>query len=86
MKPDIYPTDHHQERLQRDERREDVMTGAEAEAWREEHRSKVVTCPQCGERPTIHPDVPCQECRDADLELAGLYAPDPIEPPEEAQP
>lgn len=58
----------------RPEPREAVMTEAEAEKWREEHQAKMVTCPQCGERPTGHPDLPCQECRDSDLELAGYYA------------
>ena len=53
---------------------EAVMTEAEAEAWSEEQRAKMVTCPQCGERPTGLPNLPCQECRESDLELAGYYA------------
>lgn len=66
MRPDIYPTDHHQERLQReaDEReKHDVDT---TPGW--------YVCPQCGEMPVIGVAgrLPvCSECQD----------PDPIEEP-----
>lgn len=85
MRPDIYPTDHHQERLQREEDEREEVEVICAPCVHDDHRHCdrpfTCDCPQrdahwwacsgCRENPVRHPSHLCSECQD----------PDPIEEP-----
>ena len=76
MRPDIYPTDHHQERLQREEV-EVICAPCVHDDHRHCDRPFTCDCPQrdahwwacsgCRENPVRHPSHLCSECQDPPL-------------------